>query len=360
MAQVLAFRGPRHPEKVVAPTPAPDRGPLPCPDPAQNAGPAAFYNGGLLGEPNMADRRLQVFHAVAKHLSFTKAAEALFMTQPAVTFQVKQLEEHFNARLFDRVQGRITLTAAGAVALEYAERILALSAELDARLKDIGGHEAGPLMIGASTTIAEYLLPRVLGEFKARHPAVVPRLFVGNSEAVQERVAERSLDLGFIEGSSHLPSLVTDICCEDELQVVCAPSHPLARMKGVPPAALLEHAYVSRESGSGTREVIHDYLRNAGLSLDALQVVMEASSPEAMKGLVATGLGYSIMSRATVSLEVRVGELVRIPLKPPLIRQLSVVYTKERIHSRAMSEFMAFAKEKLCAAGAAERRPAAA
>lgn len=295
----------------------------------------------------MADRRLQVFHAVAKHLSFTKAADALFMTQPAVTFQIKQLEEHFNTRLFDRTQGRITLTPAGVMALDYAERILALSAELDARLKDISGEEAGPLLIGASTTIAEFLLPRVLGEFKARHPGVVPRLFVGNSEAVQERVAERTLDLGFIEGDSHLASLVTDVCCEDELQVVCAPTHPLASRKSATPTALTEHAYVGREVGSGTREVIHHYLQKAGLSHDSLQLVMEASSPEALKGLVATGLGFAIMSRVTVAMEVRLGVLVCIPLFPPLIRHLSVVYPRERIHSRLVNAFMQFATERL-------------
>src|SRR5262249_24198492 len=102
----------------------------------------------------MADRRLQVFHAVAKHLSFTKAAETLFMTQPAVTFQVKQLEEHLNTRLFDRAQGRIVLTPAGQVALEYVERILGLSEELDRRLKEMSGQAAGPLAIGASMTMA--------------------------------------------------------------------------------------------------------------------------------------------------------------------------------------------------------------
>jgi DNA-binding transcriptional LysR family regulator len=201
----------------------------------------------------MADRRLQVFHAVARHLSFTKAAEALFMTQPAVTFQVRQLEEHFSARLFDRSQGKITLTPAGVVALEYAERILALSGELDNRLKQMGSQLGGPLLIGASTTIADFLLPQVLGEFKAQCPGVVPRLHVANSDAVQHRVAERTLDIGFIEGDSCLATLVSDVCCEDELQVVCAPSHALARLKEIKPRALLEHAYISREPGSGTR-----------------------------------------------------------------------------------------------------------
>jgi DNA-binding transcriptional LysR family regulator len=176
----------------------------------------------------MADRRLQVFHAVAKHLSFTKAGEALCMTQPAVTFQIRQLEDHFNARLFDRAHGRIGLTPAGVVAYAYAERILALTAELDARLRDLGGQVAGPLLIGASTTIADFLLPQILGEFKAAHPGVAPSLFVGNSEAVQQRLGERALDIGFIEGDSTLPALAGEPLCSDELQVVCAPGHPLA------------------------------------------------------------------------------------------------------------------------------------
>jgi DNA-binding transcriptional LysR family regulator len=302
----------------------------------------------------MADRRLRVFHAVAKHLSFTKAADALFMTQPAVTFQVKQLEEHFGTRLFDRAQGRISLTAAGSVAFDYAERILALDAEMDQRLKEFSGQQAGPLLIGASTTIAEFLLPRVLGEFKASHPAVVPRLFVANSDAVQERVAERTLDLGFIEGDSHLPTLATDACGEDELQVVCAPGHALASRTSIAPGALTEHAYIGREMGSGTREVIDKYLHKAGLSSDALQLVMEASSPEALKGLVATGLGFAIMSRATVVMELRLGALVAIPLSPPLLRQLAVVYPRERIHSRPVSAFLKFAKERLGKIAAAQ------
>jgi DNA-binding transcriptional LysR family regulator len=303
----------------------------------------------------VADRRLQAFHAVAKHRSFTKAADALCMTQPAVTFQVRQLEEQFNTRLFDRTNGRISLTPAGRVALEYAERILALSTELGTRLREISGQEAGPLLIGASTTIAEFLLPRILGEYKAQHPAIVPQLHVANSEAVQARVAERSLDLGFIEGDSHLPTLVTDVCCKDELQVVCAPSHALARRAKVPARLLSEHPYIGRESGSGTREVIDHYLQRAGVSLDALQLVMEAGSPEALKGIVATGLGFAIMSRATADKEVRLGELVRVPLDPPLIRHLSVVYPKERFHSKLVNGFVAFAKDRLATPARANR-----
>ena len=300
----------------------------------------------------MADRRLQVFHAVAKHLSFTKAADTLFMTQPAVTFQIKQLEEHLNTRLFDRAQGRISLTPAGVVALEYAERILGLSSELDKRLKEMNGQAAGPLLIGASMTIGEYVLPQLIGKFKAQFPAVMPTLFVGNSEAVQDRVAERTLDLGFIEGDSHLASLLTEVCCEDELQVVCAPSHPLAREPFALPAALTQHPYVNREAGSGTREVIDRYLQKAGVPPEQMNVVVELGSPEALKGLVATGLGFAIMSRVIAAKELQLGQLVQIPLQPRLIRNFSVVYPKERFHSRLVAGFLAFAKEQLAAAQA--------
>jgi len=308
----------------------------------------------------MADRRLQVFHAVARHRSFTKAAETLFMTQPAVTFQIKQLEEQFNARLFERGHGQIALTEAGQVVFDYAERILALSAELDARMKDLTGQVAGPLLIGASMTVADYLLPQILGEFNTRYPSVVPRLLVANSEAVQNQVAEHSLDVGFIEGDSLLPSLLTEVCCEDELQLVCAPSHPLARHAAVTPELLAQHAYVSREPGSGTREVAEHYLRKAGIPADALQPVMELGSPEALKGLVGTGFGYAIMSRATVAREARLGELAAIAFAPRMARNLSVVYSKQRFQSRLLASFIAFAKQRLAALAGNDQRGAAA
>lgn len=298
----------------------------------------------------MADRRLQVFHAVAKHLSFTKAAEALFMTQPAVTFQIKQLEEQYNTRLFERGHGRISLTPAGTVVLEYAARILALSAELDTRLKEMTGRIGGPLLLGASTTIAEFMLPRVLGAFKSKYPEVMPRMFVANSETVENRVAEHVIDIGFIEAPSHLPSVICDVCCEDELQAVCAPSHPLAGMKSASAEQLLQYPFISRESGSGTREVTDAYFLKAGIQPSSLEVVMELGGPEALKGLVATGVGYAIMSRAAVAKEARIGELVRIPLAPRLIRQLSVVYPKERFRSRLADTFIRFAKAGLAEA----------
>jgi DNA-binding transcriptional LysR family regulator len=295
----------------------------------------------------MADRRLQVFHAVAKQMSFTKAAETLFMTQPAVTFQIKQLEEHFNTRLFERGHGRIALTPAGEIVLEYAERILALSSELETRLREMTGRLSGPLLIGASTTIAEFLLPRVLGEFKSQHPEVQPKLVVANSEAIENRVAEHTLDIGLIEAPSHLPSLLTQMCCEDELQVIVSPAHPLAKAKTVTPKQLIAYPYVSRESGSGTREFTDLYFRKAGVDPTDLSVVMELGSPEALKGVVGTGLGFAILSKATVAKEQKLGELVAVPLNPKLLRSLSLVYPKEKFRSRLVNTFVEFAQGRL-------------
>lgn len=295
----------------------------------------------------MADRRLQVFYTVAKQLSFTKAAEQLFMTQPAVTFQVKQLEEHFSARLFERNHGRITLTPTGRLVMDYAERILALSEEMEKRVAELTGAMSGPLLLGASTTIAEFMLPQVLGEFKARHPEVQTHMMVANSETIESRVADHTLDLGLIESPSHVAGLNVEVCCDDELVMICAPGHRLAKLKAVTPRQIASDSYVSRESGSGTREFADNFFRECAVAPEDLSVVMELGSPEAIKGAVQTGIGVSIVSRATIGKELALGTLVAVPLEPRLIRTLSLVYPKDRFHSRLLTTFVEFAIDRI-------------
>lgn len=295
----------------------------------------------------MADRRLQVFYTVAKQLSFTKAAEILFMTQPAVTFQVKQLEEHFNTRLFERSHSKITLTPAGRLAMEYAERILNLTAEMETRLTELTGEVGGTLLIGASTTIAEYMLPRMLGDFKARYPQVQARLTVANSETIESKVADHTLDIGLIEAPSHHPSLKSDVCCEDELVMICSARHEMSGLASVSPDKLVLQPYISREAGSGTREVVDDYFRRAGIQPDDLNIAMELGSPEAIKGAVEAGLGVAIVSRVTILKEIKLGDLVAVPLEPRLIRPLSVVYATEKFRSKLLQSFLDFTTEAL-------------
>ncbi len=146
----------------------------------------------------MADRRLQVFHTVARLLSFTKAAESLHMTQPAVTFQVRQLEEYFNTRLFDRTHNRISLTEAGRKVFIFADRIFDLYAEMDNSVRELTGEISGALTIGASTTIAEYMLPTLLGDFNDKYPLLNYHLKVANSEGIVSMVETNAIDLGVV------------------------------------------------------------------------------------------------------------------------------------------------------------------
>jgi DNA-binding transcriptional LysR family regulator len=295
----------------------------------------------------MADRRLQVFHAVAKQRSFTRAAEALFMTQPAVTFQIRQLEEQYRTRLFERRTGDVALTPAGELVFSYAERILALNDELDTRLAELSGEVSGQLLIGASTTIGETLLPQLLGEFDAKYPRVRTRLIVGNSEMVASRVAERTLDIGAVDVESALPGLVSTVCGEDELRVICAPDHPLAKSSRVSPRILVGYEYISREPGSGTRECIEAYFRESRLSADDLKTQMELGSPESLKRVVASGLGFGIVSRGACEMECRLGTLVAIPLNPVLRRRLFLIQPADRFRSRLVTTFIEFARQRL-------------
>lgn len=290
----------------------------------------------------MADRRIQVFYTVAKQLSFTKAAELLFMTQPAVTFQVKQFEEHLNTRLFERTHGKISLTPAGDLAMYYAEKILDLNAEMEARMGELTGQMSGPLMIGASTTIAEYMLPRILGDFKAKFPQVQARLTVANSETIENRVHDHSLDVGLIEAPSHHPNLTTVACCEDELLVICSPGHAFARLTTIMPHQLAEIPYISRELGSGTREVIDEYFRDNGMQPEDLDIAMELGSREAIKGAVEAGLGVAIVSGSSVIKELKLGDLVAVPLNKPLRRQLTLVYAQDKFRSKLLQSFLDF------------------
>jgi DNA-binding transcriptional LysR family regulator len=307
----------------------------------------------------MADRRLQVFYTVAKQLSFTKAAEQLFMTQPAVTFQVKQLEEHFNTRLFERNHGRIALTPAGRMAMEYAERILSISEEMDTRVAELTGAVAGPLLLGASTTIAEFILPQILGEFKGLHPEVEAHMMVANSETIVNRVADHTIDVGLIESPSYLPSLQNEVCCDDELVLICAPNHPLATRKTVRAQEIAALPLVRREPGSGTREFTDNYFRQCGVPPEDLNLVMELGSPEAMKGVVETGIAVAIVSRATIAKELKLGSVVAVPLAPRLMRTLSVVHPKEKFRSRLLTTFVDFAMGRMREMALANERAAA-
>ncbi len=292
----------------------------------------------------MSDRRLQVFHAVARLLSFTKAADVLHMTQPAVTFQIRQLEEQFDTRLFDRAHNRVSLTEAGHVAFEYAEMIFEKYSEMENAIREITGSISGSLTLGASTTISEYMLPALLGDFNAKNPEVLLRLRVSNTEGIVSMVENNVIDLGVVEGPVTNKNLLVEVCRKDDLVVVVPPDHELAKKKSVSVKKMLEYPFICREEGSGTREVVSDHLRAQGVGKHALKACLELGSPEAIKGAIQAGMGLSVLSSVSLAKELKLGTLKAIPLDPPLSREFSFVRQRQKFRVRTMEELLEFAR----------------
>ncbi len=293
----------------------------------------------------MSDRRLKVFHTVAKLLSFTKAAEALHMTQPAVTFQVRQLEEYFNTRLFDRTHNRVNLTPAGERVAEFAERIFDLYAEMENSVRDLTGEISGALTIGASTTIAEYMLPALLGEFKNKYPDINLRLKVSNSEGIVSMVEHNVIDLGVVESPVSNKNLIVEVCHDDQLVVIAEPDHELCRRGGkVKASEIVKYPFVSREEGSGTREVIMQYLLDQKINPSDMTFSLELGSPEAIKGAVEAGMGITIISRSIIDKELKLDRLCELQLDPALSRPFSFVRQRQKFRVTVMEELLEFAQ----------------
>lgn len=292
----------------------------------------------------MSDRRLQVFHAVARLLSFTKAAEVLHMTQPAVTFQIRQLEEQFDTRLFDRAHNRVSLTEAGHVAFEYAETIFEKYSEMENAIREITGNISGSLTLGASTTISEYMLPSLLGDFNQKNPEVLLKLRVSNTEGIVSMVENNVIDLGVVEGPVTNKNLLVEVCRKDDLVVVVPADHELANQESVSVKKILDYPFICREEGSGTREVIVEHLRSQGLGKHALKACLELGSPEAVKGAVEAGMGITILSSVSIAKELKLGILKAVPLDPPLTREFSFVRQRQKFRVRTMEELLEFAR----------------
>jgi len=267
------------------------------------------------------------------------------MTQPAVTHQIRQLEADFNTRLFDRENNRISLTPSGEAVLGYADQIIALYGDMHESVKSITGDTSGLVTLGASTTIAEYMLPDLLGGFQQKFPEVQVRLRVANTDAVVNMVADNTIDLGVVEGEVSNQYLKVEDCQADELRVIVPPDHPLAEQTSVSPDELLNYPFVFREDGSGTRSVIARYLEQHGLHEHQLNQPFELGSTEAIKGAVQAGMGISIVSGAALAKEEKLGQLVSLPTQPPVLRTFYFVRQRQKFRTHLMDELYQFAQQ---------------
>lgn len=253
-----------------------------------------------------------MFRAVARNLSFRKAGEELYLTQPAVSLQIKALEEDLGVQLFDRTGSRVALTSAGRVLLESAERAQELLLGAEREIAALGGDLAGQLALGASTTVAQYVLPRMLGEFLSDHPRVHPSLISGNTERIVDAVVRREIALGFIEGPSRTKDVREEPFLTDELVLIVPAAHEWAEREHVSAKELGSAPMLMREHGSGTRHVLEMALEKHHVKPRSLQVAMELDSTEAIKSAVEAGLGVGFVSRWAIAKDARTGASFRI------------------------------------------------
>ncbi len=256
--------------------------------------------------------RLVVFRTVAEQCSFRKAAEELYLTQPAVSLQIKALEEDLGVQLFDRSGSRIALTAAGRKLLDYAQQVNALLTRAEQEVAALSGEHAGHLALGASTTIAQYVLPRLVSEFCREHTRVQPTLISGNTEHIVSAVVQQQIALGLIEGPAHSRDVKTEPFLLDELVLIAPAAHEWAERGTIQPAEIQETPLLMRERGSGTRRVIEIALERHHVKRSALKIVMELDSIEAIKSAVEAGLGVGFVSRWALAKDMRLGSSFKI------------------------------------------------
>ena len=256
--------------------------------------------------------RIVVFRTVAEQLSFRKAAEELYLTQPAVSLQIKALEEELGVQVFDRAGAQITLTQAGTILLRYAKQVNSLFVQVEREIVALTGDHAGQLALGASTTIAQYVLPRLLGEFCKEHPRVHPTLISGNTEHIVDAVEKQKIELGFIEGPVRSRAVKTKPFLEDDLLLIVPAAHEWAELESISSAEIASAPLLMRERGSGTRRVVEMALERQGLKQKSLRIVMELDSTEAIKSAVEAGLGVGFVSRWAMAKDLRLGTHFKI------------------------------------------------
>ncbi|MGZ9587010.1 selenium metabolism-associated LysR family transcriptional regulator [Paenibacillus marinisediminis] len=244
--------------------------------------------------------QLHIFYTVAAKGSFSAAAQALHMTQPAVTMQVQSLEEYFGTKLFHRSTKKLQLSDAGRTLLPFAQRSLDLVRETELAMTHFTNELQGRLQLGASLTIGEYVLPQVLGSFGLKHPKMVLRMQVMNTRQIVEGIRAHQLDLGLIEAPISDADIEVESVMEDELMLIVPANHRLAGSEVVTMSDLLDCSFVLREQGSGTRLVMEETLRQHGVDPSQIRVVMELGSSGAVKSAVEAGIGVTMLSPSAV------------------------------------------------------------
>lgn len=261
------------------------------------------------------DFRLQVFHTVARRLNFTRAAEELFISQPAVTRHIQELEQQFKVKLFDRNGTRIRLSPAGQRLLVHTEELFAVYRNIEFDMSSLTLRQSGRLFLGGSMTTAPYVIPPILAEFHGRYPEVEVSLITGNTQQIEHALEQQEIDLGIVEGYSRHAAIRYTGFMKDEIVLVSNPGHPLAKKAIIRPEELIRIPLLLREPGSGSLEVLAHALKGIGIKLSALKKEMQLNSTEIIKSYLLNAPVMAFLSIHAITKELQNKECCVIEVK---------------------------------------------
>lgn len=286
--------------------------------------------------------QLYIFHAVASHLSFSRAAKALNITQPAVSIQIQELEKSLGAILFHRRSRGLRITDVGEAVHSYTKQIFALSNKLLTTVQEMHDLKTGHLILGASTTPGEFVLPMAAGSFRRLYPGVRVSLVIANTRTIIERLLNREMDLGMVGGDTggHSDELELHDYIDDEIVLIAAPSHPIASCRDLTAQQVVEHGLIVREEGSATRKTAERLFRELGVDPSP---ELELGSNQAVKQAAMAGGGVGVISRLGIAAETKAGMLKVLDVEGWSCRRpLTLVHHKDRYLSPAQRAFREF------------------
>lgn len=291
----------------------------------------------------MNERQLRIFYEVATKLSMTEAANKLFMTQPAISQTIKELENEYEIKFFDRIGKKLYLTNDGETFLKYIRRILNLYDECEKEIKKSKDLKSGQLKIGASTTIGIYILTDIIGKYTKLNKGVDVSIIIENTKNISNLILENKIDFAFIEGPVHSDEIIVKDFCDDELVIITSPEHPWTDKKEICVKEIEKEKIIMRELGSGTREVFEKIL----ISNNIIPTFsLELGNTEAIKKAVEAGLGISCISKRAIQREVEYKKLAIINIKDiKITRKLNLIYHKDKNFSNLYDSFIAYCEQ---------------
>lgn len=273
------------------------------------------------------DFRLKVFYTVALRLNFTKAATELYITQPAVSKHIQELEETYKTKLFERNGSKIALTPAGEILLKHTKNIFEIYREIDFDMSSFINERQGLLRLGASTTISQYIISPVLARFHQKQQDIKVNLLNGNTEQIENALINKEIEIGIVEGQSKNQSIKYVPFIKDELVLVCSTKNPLVTQNEISLNDLKSMKFITRERGSGTLEVIEYALKQVGVKLTDLQIEMQLGSTESIKSYLLNSDCFAFMSVHAVDKELKNNELIVLDVEGLSIERYFYIIT---------------------------------